>query len=232
MHAVFADADLAAIAELMTGQRATLLLALLSGQELAASELATRAGLSRSLTSSHLSRLLDGGLIAVRQQGRQRYYRLGNADVAEVIEAMLTIAPHVAASSLRESSRGAAIRHARTCYDHLAGKLGVALTETLERQHLIQAVDSAYLLTDSGHTRLENFGLDTAALRRGRRSFARPCLDWSERRAHLAGALGAGIAETLLKRDWIRRIPNTRALSITTTGRRGLRRELGLNLPD
>lgn len=229
---VFADADLATTGELMSGQRATLLLALLGGQELRASELAGRAGLSRSLTSSHLSRLLDGGLIAVRQQGRQRHYRLANAHVAEVIEAILTIAPQRAARGLRDCSQGAAIQQARTCYDHLAGKLGVALTETLQRQHLLQAIDNAYLLTDRGQARLEELGVDISTLRQQRRPFTRACLDWSERRPHLAGALGAGLAETLLNQDWIRRLPNTRALHITPTGRRGLRRQLGLNLPE
>lgn len=227
---MFADADLATVAELMSGQRATLLLALLGGRELAASELASRAGLSRSLASSHLSRLLDGGLIAVQQEGRQRCYRLADDRVAEVIEKMLTIAPRRTATTLRESARGAALRRARTCYDHLAGTLGVALTDALEHQHVLAATGNVYRLTGRGQGRLEDLGLDIAALRRGRRAFARPCLDWTERRPHLAGALGAALTQTLFELDWIRRMPGTRALSITDTGRHGLRREFALNL--
>jgi len=118
---VLADADLAAIAELMTAHRATLLLALIGGRKLSASELAARAGISPSLASSHLSKLLAGGLVAVDQSGRQRYYRLASNHVAEVIEAMLTLAPHQQAIGLRDVNRGQAIRLARTCYDHLAG---------------------------------------------------------------------------------------------------------------
>jgi len=227
---MLADADLAAVAELMTAHRATLLLALVGGRALSASELAARASISRSLASSHLSRLLDGGLVTVEQRGRQRHYRLAGPQVAEVIEVMLRIAPARRASSLREASRGEAIRHARTCYDHLAGALGVALTDVLQRQRLIEPADTAYHLTPSGQERLERLGLDIAALRQGRRAFARPCLDWTERRPHLAGALGAGIAERLLELRWLRRVPGSRALQITDTGQRRLRDELGLNL--
>lgn len=227
---MLADVDLASTAELMSGHRASLLLALIGGRPLAASELATRAGISRSLASTHLSRLLDGGLIAVTQQGRQRYYRLAGAQIAEAIEGLLALAPHRAATSQPEAKCGQAIRHARTCYDHLAGQLGVALTDALQHQHIIVAADNSYRLTDAGETRFQSLGLDIATLRKKRRSFARPCLDWTERRPHLAGALGAGLANRLLELDWIRRIPCTRALHITTLGRRCMRDELAINL--
>ncbi|HEY5318845.1 MAG TPA: helix-turn-helix domain-containing protein [Solirubrobacteraceae bacterium] len=227
---MLADADLAAVADLMAAHRATLLLALISGRALSASELAARAGISRSLASSHLAKLLDGGLISVQQQGRQRHYELASPHIAEVIEAMLTIAPARKATTLRESHRGEALRHARTCYDHLAGELGVALTGSLERQRMIEPTDNAYRLTSTGEQRLGDLGLDIPALRRQRRAFARPCLDWTEREPHLAGALGAGIADRLLEQDWVRRVPGTRGLRITDTGRRRLRDELGLNL--
>ncbi|MGI8413115.1 MAG: ArsR/SmtB family transcription factor [Solirubrobacteraceae bacterium] len=227
---MLADADLAAVAELMSAHRATLLLALIGGRALPASELATRAGISRSLASSHLARLLDGGLVTVEQRGRQRHYRLASRRVAEVIEGMLTIAPARRACGLRESTRGAAIRRARTCYDHLAGSLGVDLTDALQRQRLIEGAENAYRLTPSGHDRLEDLGLDIASLHGRRRTFARPCLDWTERRPHLAGALGAGIAERLLELQWLHRLPGTRAVQITDTGQHELRDQFGLHL--
>jgi DNA-binding transcriptional ArsR family regulator len=228
---MLADVDLSTVAELMRGHRASLLLALIGGRPLAASELAARTGISRSLASTHLSRLLDGGLIAVTQRGRERYYRLANAHVAEAIEGLLTLAPHRAATSDREAKRGRAIRYARTCYDHIAGQLGVALTDALQRQRIIMPNDNSYRLTTAGRTRLHGLGLDIAALLEQRRAFARPCQDWSERRPHLAGALGAGLANRFLELDWIRRNDRDRALRITPRGRRSLRDELALNLP-
>ncbi len=227
---MLADANLAAVAGLMTANRASLLLALIGGRPLTAGELADRAGLSPSLASAHLSRLLDGGLVTVAQDGRRRLYRLTGPHVAEVIEAMLTLAPVRPASSLRESARGQAIAHARTCYDHLAGTVGVALTDSLQRQHVIRALDDTYVLTNSGERRLVALGLDLDALRNQRRVFARPCLDWTERRAHLAGALGAAIAHRLLELQWLTHRSGSRALQVTEIGRTALRDEFALDL--
>lgn len=227
---MLADADLATVAELMSSHRATLLLALIGGRTLSATELATRAGISSSLASAHLSKLLDGGLLAVQQHGRQRHYRLANPHVAEVIEAMLTLAPHRRATGLRDINRGHAIRYARTCYDHLAGTLGVSLTEALCHQHLIEPGDHHYRLTPAGAHRLQDLGIDVGQLRESRRAFARPCLDWTERRPHLAGALGAGIAQRMLELHWIKPLPGTRALTVTNTGRERLREDFALNL--
>jgi DNA-binding transcriptional ArsR family regulator len=227
---MLADADLSAVADLMTAHRATILLALLGGRPLTAGELAKRAGISPSLASSHLSKLLAGELVAVDQQGRQRHYRLAGPRVAEVIEAMLTIAPGRPAAGLRESTRGAALRGARTCYDHLAGELGVALTNSLERQHLIETGDDSYALTAAGERRLESLGIEVGPLRLQRRAFTRPCLDWTERRPHLAGAVGAAIAEHALAQRWVRHIPGTRALRVTDDGRQGFLEQFALNL--
>lgn len=227
---MLADADLSAVAELMSGHRASLLLALIGGRPLSASELATRAGISRSLASTHLSRLLDGQLITVTQQGRQRYYRIAGAPVAEAIENLLTLAPERAATDESEAKHGRGIRHARTCYDHLAGRLGVALTDALQHQQIIVAADNAYRLTTSGEARLQSLGIDIAALRERRRSFARPCPDWTERRPHLAGALGAALADRLFELEWIRRTTTDRSLQITRLGQRCLREELAINL--
>lgn len=227
---MLAHADLSAVADLMTAHRATILLALLGGRALTAGELAARAGISPSLASAHLSKLLDGGLITVSQHGRERHFRLADSRVAEVIEAMLTIAPGRSATTMRESTRGKALRGARTCYDHLAGALGVGLTDSLERQHMIEPGDGAWALTSAGERRLGSLGIDAAALRHQRRTFARPCLDWTERRPHLAGALGAAVARHALDRTWLRPVPGTRALRVTDEGRRGFLDEFGLNL--
>ena len=227
---MLADADLSTVADLMTAHRATILLALLGGRPLTAGELAARAGISPSLASSHLSKLLDGGLVAVDQTGRQRHYRLAGPRVAEVIEAMLTIAPGRAATGLRESTRGAALQGARTCYDHLAGELGVALTDSLERQRLIDTGDGSYALTPAGERRLESLGIAVQPLRLQRRAFTRPCLDWTERRSHLAGSVGAAIAEHALAERWVTYVPGTRALRVTDTGRHGFLNAFALNL--
>jgi DNA-binding transcriptional ArsR family regulator len=227
---MLADADLSTVADLMTAHRATMLLALLGGRPLTAGELAGRAGISASLASSHLSKLLDGGLVSVEQEGRRRHYRLAGRRVAEVIEAMLTIAPSRAPAGLRESKRGSALRGARTCYDHLAGELGVALTDSLEHQRLIEPADASYALTTAGERRLESLGISVAALRIQRRAFSRPCLDWTERRPHLAGAVGAAIAEHVMAQRWVARVPGTRALRVTDDGRRGFLEQFALNL--
>jgi len=226
---MLADADLARVANLMDGHRAAILIALMGGQALSAGDLAARCAISPSLASAHLSKLLDGGLIAVQPRGRQRHYRLAGAQVADVIEAMLSLAPARPATTLRQAARGEAIRQARTCYDHLAGSLGVALTDALEEQHVIEPADGSYRLTAAGERRLRRFGLDIAALRGRRRAFARPCLDWTERRSHLAGALGAGLTDRLLELGWIRRVPGGRALRLTQAGQRGLRDEFALD---
>jgi DNA-binding transcriptional ArsR family regulator len=230
MKPMLADADLSAVAELMVAKRATLLLALMGGRPLTAGELAERANISPSLASSHLSRLLDGGLITVTQTGRRRNYRLAGPAVAEVIEAVLTIAPGRPVSSLRESRQGDAIRFVRTCYDHLAGAVGVALTDSLHQHGLLETSGGGYALTARGDRRLQELGIDVGSLRRRRRAFARPCLDWTERRPHLAGALGSGIAERLLELDWVARVPGGRALRVTPAGEVALRDELGLNV--
>ena len=228
---MLADADLAAVAALMgEGNRASMLLALLGGDELPARALAARAGVSSSLASAHLGKLTDGGLLVAERRGRNRYYRLADRHIAAAIEALLAIAPERRARSLRESSRGEAIRHARTCYDHLAGEIGVALTDSLLRAGLIGPQEEGYSLTHAGRQRLNAFGIDVDDLRSRPRALTRPCLDWTERRPHLAGSLGAALAARLFELDWIRRRPDTRAVNITGDGHRQLRAQLAINL--
>jgi DNA-binding transcriptional ArsR family regulator len=226
-----ADADLAAVAGLIgEPARAGILLSLLEGRPLRAGELATRSRLSPSLASMHLRKLLDGGLVDVAREGRERRYRIASPSVARAVESLLRIAPGRPARSLRESQRGEALRAGRTCYDHLAGRLGVALTEAMGERHLLHPLDGSYQLTGAGRSCLENLGVDVAGAEAGRRAFARQCLDWTERRPHLAGALGAAITGRLFDLRWLERRPGTRAVRLTPAGDRGLREEFGLDL--
>lgn len=228
---MLADADLAHLGALLgDARRAAMLLALMSGEELAAGELAARAGASSSLAAAHLAKLRDGGLISARRQGRERRYRLAGPAVAEALENLLALAPARAPRSLRESNRGAAIQRARTCYDHLAGELGVGLTEALERQGALETTDCGYALTRSGTRRLSDLGVDLTSARLGRRAFTRQCLDWTVRRPHLAGALGAALAARFFELEWVSRRPGSRALMVTPTGASELRARFGLVL--
>ena len=226
-----ADPDLAAIGRTLGDtHRAQFLLALLGGEELAAGELAMRSGASSSLASAHLTKLLGAGLVTARKSGRQRLYRIAGIEVAEALESLIAIAPPRPVSGLREVRRAEAIREARTCYDHLAGRLGVALTDALELSEAIVPSDSGWELTPSGERRLHGIGVDVAALRERRRAFIRSCVDWTEHRPHLAGALGAALSSRLFELEWVRRIPDTRAVELTSAGRRRLRSTFALDL--
>jgi DNA-binding transcriptional ArsR family regulator len=223
-------ANVAAVASLVAEPtRAAILDALMAGGLLRAGELARRAGVAPSTASEHLSRLLDGRLVICEAHGRERRYGLASHSVAEALEALARIAPPQQAHSLRSSDRASALRHARTCYDHLAGAVGVALTEGLLAQKLLVAGEGSFTLTARGEHRLRLLGVDVEGARAQRRSFARACLDWSERRAHLAGALGAAVADTLLSDEWVLRRPGGRALVVTAHGEASLR-ELGVRL--
>lgn len=226
-----ADPNLAQVAMLIgEPARATMLLALLGGQALPAGELAARAQVTPQTASAHLARLIDGGLVQVTSSGRHRYYRLSSREIGAVLEALLTIAPARPVHSLRQSEEARALRAARTCYDHLAGALGVALTQRLLELALLIREGNCYHVTDDGAAWLASWSIDLAALRSGRRVLARPCLDWSERHDHLAGALGAAITAALFARGWLLRTPGSRAVHLTAEGRAGLQRELGLSL--
>jgi DNA-binding transcriptional ArsR family regulator len=219
---VIADADVAAPAALIGDPtRAAFLLALSEQEALPASELARRAGVTNSTASVQLGKLVRGGLLEVERQGRHRYYRLSNSTVAEALEALAVIAPVRPAGSLREANRAAGIQFARTCYDHLAGAVGVAVTEGLLREGILvrQGSDVALARPD----RLEALGVDVAGARTGRRQFTRLCLDWTERKYHLAGALGAALTTRLFDLGWIERTVAGRAVRLTKEGRAGLR---------
>jgi DNA-binding transcriptional ArsR family regulator len=226
------DANVAAVAALIGHPaRAAMLDALLDGGARAAGDLAHRADVAPSTASGHLLQLLTGGLVVCEAHGRERRYRLASAETAEALEALARLARPARVQSLRAADRAGALRDARTCYDHLAGRLGVAVTEALVDRGALVPRDACYDVTRAGEEQLRRLGVDVAAARARRRSFARACLDWSERRPHLAGALGAALAEALLARDWLRRRPNDRGLIVTPTGREGLATALGVETP-
>ena len=227
-----ADPEVSAVAALLSDRsRATVLWSLSDGTARPACELALRAGVGKSTISFHLARLVEGRLLQVERHGRHRYYRLASPAVAAVLETLAAVAPPGAARTFHEGQAGQAIRYARTCYDHLAGVVGVAVTEALLRRQVLRGRGGDYELTPSGDRLLSRLGADVAGARRARRAFARPCLDWSERRHHLAGALGTALLERLLALKWIRRSATGRAVLVTPAGRERLRRTLGVRLP-
>jgi DNA-binding transcriptional ArsR family regulator len=230
-------ADIAPVAALLADPaRAAMLGALLGGSALAAGELSQVAGISPATASAHLARLLDGGLVTVTRQGRHRYYRLAGHEVASVLEAIAQISPVRPVRSLRQSRDAAALAQARTCYDHLAGRAGVALFDALVRGGVLTgggtARDTAYEVTAEGVDRLADFGVDVAEVRRSRRRFAGACLDWTQRRPHLNGALGAAVTGRLLELGWIERGPYRRAVRVTEPGLAGLAATFGWSAPD
>jgi DNA-binding transcriptional ArsR family regulator len=210
--------DFAAVAGLLGHPaRAAMVDALMGGEPVTAGELAGIAGVGPSTASQHLARLVDGGLVAVEVRGRQRQHRLASAEVAEALEALARICPPTPVRSLRHATQRDALGHARTCYDHLAGGLGVGLADALVARAWIVPVGEAYDLNPEGEAGLADAGVDVAGARAGRRAFARACLDWTERRPHVAGALGAAIATTALGSGWVRRRAG-RTLGVTEAG--------------
>lgn len=207
--------------------RANILAALMDGRALTAKELAFAAHVSPQTTSGHLAKLTDANLLSMERQGRHRYFRLANPLVGQMLESVMAVAGADPSPS-RPWRGGVALRTARTCYDHLAGRLGVALADALTGSgHLVLSADGGEL-TRSGHALLAEFGADPAP---DKRVFCRPCLDWSERRPHIAGRLGAAIAERCLTLGWVVRQRDTRAVAITTAGELGFTRVFGVSLP-
>jgi DNA-binding transcriptional ArsR family regulator len=202
--------------------------ALMDGRALPAGELARQAGVRASTASEHLGRLVGAGLVTVTAEGRHRYFRISTPEVAVALEAFARICPPTPVRSLRTSAQAEALRHARTCYDHLAGRLGVAVMDAMRRRRWLATADGGYRLTRTGELALVAAGVDVVAAAGGRRAFARPCIDWTERRPHLAGALGAAVTTTMLDRKWIRR-RDGRGVAPTDAGRVALRDVFGLS---
>jgi DNA-binding transcriptional ArsR family regulator len=238
------DSDIAAVGALVADRaRCRILVALDDGRALPASRLASEAGVTAATASSHLRKLTDAGLLAVESHGRNRYYRLAGPTVARLIETMQQLAPPTQVRSLRESTRASALRTARTCYDHLAGRLGVELMASMIGAGYLTGGDGTfdpataqhdhrtgyghdvdYALTDRGWRFVTDFGMDLPA----RRPVVRYCVDWSEQRHHLAGGLGRGLLGRLIDCDWIRRAPQGRAVQITPAGDAGLADAFGI----
>jgi DNA-binding transcriptional ArsR family regulator len=240
------DVDIAALASLLADPaRCKVLLALDDGRALPASVLADEAGVSRSTASSHLAKLTDAGLLAVETHGRHRYYRLAGPEVGELLEQLGRLAPSRPVRSLREGTRAARLRSARTCYDHVAGRLGVqVMGSLLDRDVLVggdgrydqdrdshdalssPGHDIRYELTDTGRDFLDGIGVE---LPTGRRPLVRYCVDWTEQRHHLAGGLGRALFDRFLSAGWVKRVPRGRALTVTHGGRTALADVFGID---
>jgi DNA-binding transcriptional ArsR family regulator len=217
------DVDVASAAGLFADRtRASVIAALLDGRTFTAGELACAADVSAPTVSAHLSRLLDAGLVAVEAQGRHRYYRLADERAGRAFEALAALAPQRPVRSLRQSRLSVELRFARTCYDHLAGAVAVRLADALVERAVLVAAPNGYRIGPRGGPVLADFGIDLAAMEKTRRSFAHPCLDWSERRPHVAGALGAILLVRMIDLGWLSRQPTSRAVNVNDTGHNGL----------
>jgi DNA-binding transcriptional ArsR family regulator len=242
------DADIVKVTSLLDPTRTRILMALGDGRALPASVLASDVGVAPSTASPHLAKLVSGGFLAVERHGRHRYFRLAGAHVGELLEALARFAPPAPVRSLRQSTTAEALRFARTCYDHLAGRLGTELMTAMIERGLLEGGDGDfdarhrkrdrlsapgwdvdYRLTAHGTEVLQRFGVELASLP-PRRRLIRYCVDWSEQRHHLAGALGAAIADRAFELGWVRRVKTGRALRVTDRGLDGLRETFGVGL--
>ena len=230
------DTDLAAVGALLAEPaRAKVLLALADGRSLAARVLAAEAGVAASTASHHLARLVDAGLITATNRGRHRYFALAGPGVAELIEAVARVAPVQPISSLRQGTRAHALRYARRCYDHLAGRLGVAITDGLCEHGLLDGRDAradetvdpgGYTVTEQGAGTLAELGVCANS-----GDTVRGCLDWTEQRGHIAGPLGRNLMTRLLALGWVTQDPASRAIHLTDAGSAHLPHRLGVRLP-
>ena len=220
--------DLATVAKLIgEPSRGEMLNALFYVDALPASELARRAKITPQTASSHLNKLCEKGLITVEKHGRHRYYSLANADVAHLLETLLAI---TMPCQLEEGEELEPIRYARTCYDHVAGRLGVALADALQEKQWIKAEDKDFLVTPQGKEALMDFGVAVDDLQKKRRKFARQCLDWTERRYHISGSLGSGITDQLFERKWLLRAKDSRVVHVSNKGIKGFEDVFGIKL--
>jgi DNA-binding transcriptional ArsR family regulator len=208
--------------------RANVLMALLDGRALTASELAYAAGVSPQTTSGHLAQMTEARLLSVSRQGRHAYYRLASPLIGRMLEGIMAVAADGPPRHRPHWRGDEALRTARTCYDHLAGRLGVALADALAERHQIVLAEDGGEVTPSGEDFLRGFGVDTRRVSLGRRAFCRPCLDWSERRFHLAGALGAALAARAFDLGWLERKRDSRAVLVTRTGSDGFAEKFGI----
>lgn len=227
-----ASANMVEVAALVgDNARAAMLAALMGGQALTASELAALAGISKSTASGHLAKLATARLLAMTQRRRNRYYRIASPLVARMLESIKAVAAIETPPRYRpRSTQDDALRFARTCYDHLAGHLGVAIADAMTARKFVVLSDEGGEVTVAGKRFLAEFGADLNHHPAGRRIFCRACLDWSERRYHVAGLVGAALWRRCLERGWLTQSRDTRAVKVTTAGRRGLRETFGVDL--
>jgi DNA-binding transcriptional ArsR family regulator len=214
--------------------RAAMLQLLMDGRAHTASDLAITAGVTAQTASGHLSRMVEANLLAARAQGRNRFYRLASGDVAHAIESLMALVDSQPPPASKSAAwrRDPDLRFCRTCYDHLAGQIGIAVTDSLTRHgHLEPKGPRDWRLTQSGELFCQRIGVDVPGARRaGSRHFARQCLDWSERRPHISGALGAAIADTFFKKGWAERLRRGRTVRLTDSGRRALASQFGASV--
>lgn len=209
--------------------RARMMWSLLDGRAYTAGELAISADISPTAASNHLSKLLAASLIKLEIQGRHRYYSFANADVAYVVEAIANLSS-TGKPPAKRNEQGSPVRFCRTCYDHLAGFVGVAVTEALEQKGVLHKYRGAYRVDETGWNWFAKLDIDKEEVSSSRRLLARQCLDWSERRPHLAGALGAALLEQMMHRNWMRKVAHSRELVITSKGKDQLVKFLGLEI--
>lgn len=223
--------DLYKMASIINDQsRTAILLCLMDGGAHPASELAHFAKVKPQTASFHLSKLLEADLISVEKHGRHRYFRLINNDVAHALEQLLILTPESPVRSFKELREQKVIHYARTCYDHLAGYIGVQVTDSLINQGFVERENLNFEVTPKGNRFFYDFGIDLEEQKKKHRTYARCCLDWSERQYHLAGALGNALLEKLFELQWIERIPKTRAIKVTPLGETGLKEVFQIQL--
>lgn len=226
-----ANTNIAKVATLVSdASRAAMLTILMDGRFHPASELAYMAGIKPQTASFHLTKMVQAEIVTVEKQGRHRYYGIRDPKVAQVMEQLLSIAPPMEIRSLRQSSEDKAVRFARTCYDHLAGNVGVQLTDSLLRMDVIYEEKKDFIVSEKGKEFFAHFQMDISQIKKKRRSFSPKCLDWSERRHHLAGSLGNALLERLFELNWIVRVPKTRAIHITPEGKKGLKETFSIEI--
>lgn len=202
--------------------RASILWTLMDGRAFTATELAVSVNTSPQNISMHLGKLLDADLLCVEKQGRHKYYRFSNKEVAYALEAMANLLPKSEVSLRDKTENYPPIKFCRTCYDHLAGKIGVALTDSLLEQKILVEKNKAFEISKEGEKWFSDFGINLEEAQKQKRIFLKPCLDWSERRNHIAGSVGTLLFNKMIKEDWLRKTENSRAISITGKGKKEL----------
>ncbi len=221
--------DIASLAALIGDPaRANILTALMGGGALTATELASEAGVTKQTASAHLAKLTEANFILPQKQGRHRYFKLADHQVAEVLESLMGLAAKRKPSRVRTGPKEPALRKARVCYDHLAGDLGVELFDSLYREAWLSSQDELPQLTQKGKAELIAFGIDVDTISKKRRPLCRSCLDWSVRRSHLAGSVGAALLDRFYALGWAKRVAGTRIVAFSSSGEDALRRQFKL----